>query len=131
MRFPDSPHEQAGRLVADLQAGAITPAVFLERLEQMEARLEAWHARLEQLVPGDEHVDEVELVQDAAAALQAIYEGLGQLRDLAEGGQVAAAGLELIEEGSAMLVDLLQVTDDNLEELNRYQGPLIEDGIFG
>ena len=131
MRFPDSPHEQAKRLVAGFQAGTLSAPDYLAQLEQMEERLEAWHARLQALAPPDEHGDEAELVGDATASLQVIYEGLGYLRELAEGGEDVATGLELIEEASAMLVDLLLATEENLEELNRYQGPLIEDGIFG
>ena len=133
MDYPESPYNQARGLLDQFLAEALDADAYVERLGQLKERLESWYERLEVIQPGDQHQQEVELVEDAKESLQVAYEGLSLLSEFAQTGdqEAAASGLEMLEESSKFMLDLIGAATANLERFEEHPQSLIDDGMFG
>jgi hypothetical protein len=119
IEYPQSPYGQTRDALSQLQDGRMSRAAFLVWLDGFGRKVDGWKAQLSAVPTGQEYPEGQELVDDAAESLQAVYDGLDLLREYAEtrAPESSAEALELMAEASDFLVQLLGITEQNLEEL--------------
>lgn len=132
MDYPNSPYHVVRRLVSDFVEGRTSADEFLQGVTLLEQKLENWYSQLEAIRPGDDCQEGVELVEAATKSLQVVYEGLGMLREFPQSRsqETVDAALELVGDASHFMAELVTVTEENVEQLENYQGSLF-DGLFG
>lgn len=119
--YPNNPYELAQRFVGELEENQIDPAQFMERMDLFEQHLQNWHTALEQIKTSDDYQEGKDLVEDAKQSLEQVYEGVGLLREYAQSRNedTLSTALDMIEEASQFMAELIDTTEDNLEELER------------
>lgn len=118
LEYPNSPYGKARHALNELDEGRCTPEAYLARLDALAEKVERWTNQLES-IPSDGYQEGRELIEDARESLQAIYDGLEILREYAQSRSPEAAteGLELLAEASDFLAQLIDVTEQNMEDL--------------
>jgi CHASE3 domain sensor protein len=117
--FPNSPFNLAQSFLSELQQGLIAKDEFLRRLDLFEQNVENWHTQLEEIPATEDYQEGQDLLEDAKESLHAVYEALGLLRDYAENGHEESAqeAMEMIQEASDFMIQLIQVTEQNMDDL--------------
>ena len=117
--YPHSPYGQARQLVTELDEGRLGAETYLAELDRFVQRIGGWKSQLDAVKTGDHYPEGQELVDDARESLQALYEGAEMLQEYAESRAVETRteALDLMAEASEFLVQLLGVTERNMEDL--------------
>lgn len=102
----------------ELDAGTTTPQGYLAELDALAKNVGRWTEQL-QTIPSQGYEEGQELIEDARESLQAVSDGLDILREYAvsRSSETAAEGLELMVEASDFLAQLLDVTEQNMADL--------------
>ena len=118
LEYPNSPYGISRRALDQFDAGTISAEGFLAQLDTLDQNVERW-ARQLQAIPSQGYEEGRELIQDARESLQAVYDGLEILREYPafRSSETAAAGLELMADASDFLAQLLNVTEQNMADL--------------
>ena len=119
--FPNSPFERARNWVQELEREEISVDEFHDRLDGLVQQLEGWYARVQAIRSGPDYPEGSTLVESTKESLQLVYDGVDLLRDFAEtrSSEIGGQALEVIEEGSNYLARLLQITEENIQELEK------------
>jgi hypothetical protein len=117
-QYPNSPHGQAQQAVAEFHQGTLGRLEFLQRIEALVRSVDAWKSQLD-AIPSDDYEEGQELIADAREALEAVDEGADLLREFAESraAETAEEGLALLAEASDFLAQLLDITEQNMADL--------------
>lgn len=116
--YPNSPYSRARRAVDAFEQGALTPEGFVAQLDALAGSVEGWGIGLDG-IRSEGFEEGLELIEDARESLRAVAEGLDLLREYAvsRSSEAAREALDLIAEASEFLVQLLDVTEQNMEDL--------------
>ena len=118
LEYPNSPYGIARRALDELDGGKTSPEGYLSQLDGLAQNVRRWTQQL-QAIPSQGYEEGRELIEDARESLQAVHDGLDILREYAtsRSAEAAAEGLDLMAEASDFLAQLLDVTEQNMEDL--------------
>lgn len=117
-QYPHSPYGKARQAVDAFREGRLSQDGFLAQLDALLGRVENWRLQLD-AIRSDDYPEGRELIEDARESLAAVCEGVDILRVYAQdrSEEAASEGLELVAEASDFLAQLLDITEQNMEDL--------------
>lgn len=117
--YANSPFERARNWVQELEREEISVEEFQRRLDGLARQLENWYARVEEIRSGPDYPEGNLLVEHAKQSFQLVYDGVDMLRDYADtrSPDLGAQALEVIQEGSNYLGQLLEISAENIKQL--------------
>lgn len=116
--YPNSPYSRARHALELFNQGSLTEDAFVAQLAALSGSVDTWRSQLD-AIRSDDYAEGLALIEDAKESLQAVSEGVEMLRDYAEDRdpKTAAEALELMAEASEFLAQLLDITEQNMEDL--------------
>ena len=105
----------------ELDLGLISGDEFRARLHLLVQQLESCYAQVEAIPTSPQYAEGKELLEHSKGSLQLLYDGVELLGDYVDNRspEIAGEALALIAEASDYLAQMLAITAQNMEDLNR------------